>query len=108
MGACHSFIPASLLPVKKFACRLLDGRRAIVLSGKNVPPRPTRPDCPRQRGATNMASRRRLHSWTGAYLALFALSGPGVAAEPDAETVAFFEKEIRPLLVERCQKCHGA
>ncbi len=27
---------------------------------------------------------------------------------PDATQVEFFEKTIRPLLVERCQKCHGA
>src|SRR5829696_2858786 len=26
---------------------------------------------------------------------------------PDAAAVEFFEKEIRPLFVEKCQKCHG-
>ena len=31
-----------------------------------------------------------------------------VAAEPSAEQVEFFEKRVRPVLVERCQKCHGA
>src|SRR6266481_2093708 len=29
------------------------------------------------------------------------------AAEPLAGEVEFFEKEVRPLLVEKCQKCHG-
>ncbi|MCO6456117.1 MAG: DUF1553 domain-containing protein [Pirellulaceae bacterium] len=28
-------------------------------------------------------------------------------AEPTAEQVRFFESEVRPLLVERCYKCHG-
>ncbi|WP_439624552.1 PSD1 and planctomycete cytochrome C domain-containing protein [Gemmata sp.] len=30
------------------------------------------------------------------------------AAEPTPEAVAHFEKEVRPLLVEKCQRCHGA
>src|SRR3569623_697041 len=30
------------------------------------------------------------------------------AGPPDAAQVAFFEKEIRPLLVERCYECHSA
>ena len=29
-------------------------------------------------------------------------------AEPTKEDLAFFENRIRPLLVEHCQKCHGA
>jgi hypothetical protein len=29
------------------------------------------------------------------------------AAEPTAEAITFFETEVRPLLVEKCQKCHG-
>ena len=38
------------------------------------------------------------------------LSGPRSvdAAEPSAEGLAFFEKKIRPVLVERCYKCHSA
>ena len=30
------------------------------------------------------------------------------AAEADAEGIAFFEKNIRPVLVENCYKCHSA
>ncbi len=29
------------------------------------------------------------------------------AAEPDAAAVAFFEKQVRPLLVEQCHACHS-
>ena len=30
------------------------------------------------------------------------------SAEPDAAAVAFFEKQVRPLLVENCHGCHSA
>ncbi|MBA3938724.1 MAG: hypothetical protein H0X38_14820, partial [Planctomycetes bacterium] len=30
------------------------------------------------------------------------------AAEPDADGAAFFEAQVRPLLVERCYRCHSA
>ncbi|HLX61981.1 MAG TPA: DUF1553 domain-containing protein [Planctomycetota bacterium] len=30
------------------------------------------------------------------------------AAQPDAEGIKFFEQKIRPVLAERCIKCHGA
>jgi len=30
------------------------------------------------------------------------------AAEPDAAGMKFFEKEVRPVLVQRCVECHGA
>ncbi|MBN9119112.1 MAG: PSD1 domain-containing protein [Planctomycetes bacterium] len=32
----------------------------------------------------------------------------GRAAEPDVAAVAFFEKQVRPLLVEHCHGCHSA
>ena len=32
----------------------------------------------------------------------------GSEAEPTAEQVQFFETSIRPLLIEKCHKCHGA
>ena len=31
----------------------------------------------------------------------------GLSAEPSAEDIEFFEKEVRPILVQSCQKCHG-
>ncbi|MBL8864606.1 MAG: PSD1 domain-containing protein [Planctomycetia bacterium] len=41
-------------------------------------------------------------------LSLLLLSGPrAIAAEPKIDT-DYFEKTVRPLLVERCQKCHSA
>ena len=30
------------------------------------------------------------------------------AAEPSPADLEFFEKRVRPLLVEHCQKCHGS
>ena len=39
--------------------------------------------------------------------AVAALSRPAVAA-PEAEGIAFFEKNIRPVLVSKCYKCHAA
>src|SRR6185369_4809646 len=38
---------------------------------------------------------------------LFTMNSAG-ANEPTAEQVRFFETAVRPLLVEHCQKCHGA
>src|SRR5207248_5133706 len=40
----------------------------------------------------------------GALAAVFA-AAPGGWAAPEGDE--FFEKEIRPLLVEHCHKCHG-
>jgi hypothetical protein len=34
--------------------------------------------------------------------------GTAFADQPEAAGVEFFEKQIRPLLVQRCLKCHGA
>src|SRR5262249_44486589 len=33
--------------------------------------------------------------------------GPARAAEPSAAEAEHFEKEVRPLLVEQCGRCHG-
>ena len=41
-------------------------------------------------------------------LCLLAAGGGVFAAEPTAEGLAFFEKKIRPVLVEHCYKCHSA
>ena len=47
----------------------------------------------------------RLHLWV--LLGLIAAVGPAQADAPAAAGDEFFEKEVRPLLVERCFKCHG-
>ncbi len=46
---------------------------------------------------------------TLAALAVAALAAPGFAAEPtpDPAGVEFFEKKVRPLLVDHCYSCHG-
>ena len=33
--------------------------------------------------------------------------GRGQAADPDPAAIAYFEKQVRPLLVEHCQGCHS-
>ncbi len=38
---------------------------------------------------------------------LLALSAPSFAAEPNAADITFFEKKIRPVLVEHCYQCHS-
>ena len=56
------------------------------------------------------------HSWVfavaaavvGAVYSIVVTAGADGAAAADAAGVAFFEKEVRPLLVEHCLKCHGA
>ncbi|AMV40032.1 PSD1 and planctomycete cytochrome C domain-containing protein [Planctomyces sp. SH-PL62] len=40
--------------------------------------------------------------------ALAMIAGAAEAAQPDPEGVAFFEKNVRPLLVEHCYSCHSA
>ncbi|MBM4076747.1 MAG: hypothetical protein FJ267_14055, partial [Planctomycetes bacterium] len=35
------------------------------------------------------------------------LSLPGTSVRAGVDTFEFFEKNIRPVLVERCVKCHG-
>ncbi len=54
-----------------------------------------------------------LAAWLFAGLAASALSaaepeaaGPN-AGKPDAAQIAFFEKKVRPILVDRCQDCHS-
>jgi hypothetical protein len=37
-----------------------------------------------------------------------AMAQPALAADPAAEAIAHFEKDVRPLFIEMCQRCHGA
>ncbi len=39
---------------------------------------------------------------------LFAFVCPGVARADDAPAIEFFEREVRPILIARCQACHGS
>ena len=48
------------------------------------------------------------YSTTFACLCLLAVGGGVFAAESTAAGLAFFEKKIRPVLVEHCYKCHSA
>jgi hypothetical protein len=52
-----------------------------------------------------------MHRWVGILLAGLVL-GPAVVASAeeskDAEGLEFFEKKIRPVLVERCYECHSS
>ena len=40
-------------------------------------------------------------------LALLAASGAGIAAPAEGDGMEFFEKEVRPVLVNRCYQCHS-
>jgi hypothetical protein len=44
----------------------------------------------------------------GVAAVILGLSSRAPAAEPPTEQVEFFEKKIRPVLVEQCYKCHSA
>ena len=43
----------------------------------------------------------------GVALAVVAALGQAGAAEADAEGIAFFEKNIRPVLANNCYRCHS-
>ena len=47
--------------------------------------------------------------WQGATLALARGRDPAAVSsgKPDADSLAFFENRVRPLLIARCVKCHG-
>ena len=55
---------------------------------------------------------KRLTAWLGGFaLAVaggLATASPAQAAEPSKEGIEFFEKNIRPVLVESCYGCHSA
>lgn len=40
--------------------------------------------------------------------ALFIFTATAAVAAPNAESLKFFDKDVRPLLVEACQECHGS
>ena len=42
------------------------------------------------------------------WVLLAILAAPSLSLAQDAADVDFFEKKVRPLLVERCYKCHSA
>src|SRR5438477_13216237 len=46
------------------------------------------------------------HPWPAVLVALMALATPALAAD-DPEGIEFFEKRIRPILVDHCYKCHS-
>src|SRR5262245_18853141 len=54
-----------------------------------------------------MPNRRTGIFWT-CWLTTAALSSVAVAAPRTDAGLELFEKEIRPLLVQQCQKCHGS
>ncbi|MEZ6092346.1 MAG: DUF1549 domain-containing protein [Pirellulaceae bacterium] len=45
--------------------------------------------------------------WRATLIGIALLSPNFAIAEPDAKQLEFFEREIRPLLIERCYECHS-
>src|SRR4051794_23758074 len=72
-------------------------------SPRTSPPRPALPRPSLSEGIFTMSPNHGLAVLTF----LLAAAGPAVASEPDAAGVEFFEKTIRPILVERCYSCHS-
>ena len=64
-------------------------------------------------GRLRLASNRELNSArlvTRSLIAALVVAGildASIAAEPSAEDIEFFEKQVRPILVQTCYKCHG-
>lgn len=57
------------------------------------------------------SANRKASHLSGIILSVFCfgiLAGAGAAGVEDLSVYSFFEKEVRPLLVEHCQGCHGA
>src|SRR5688500_5010377 len=53
-------------------------------------------------------SRLRLLSISSIFLAVASVSFTSAAESTDADGIEFFEKKIRPVLVEHCYKCHSS
>src|SRR5689334_13995800 len=54
-------------------------------------------------------SRLLLVLWTSLWAtAAFAALAPDPMAQPTRDQLAFFEKNIRPVLADKCYKCHSA
>src|SRR5262245_60651459 len=63
----------------------------------------------RLRGEGEMRAARPLNvGWFLSLLILAALPGRGAGSGPGPEGAEFFEKRVRPVLVEHCYQCHSA
>ena len=72
------------------------------------PPAPAR-TCRRPGRAITARSARSIWSATLVTVLAVSVAAPAAPAEsPTPEGMEFFEKKVRPILVEKCQKCHGS
>ena len=46
--------------------------------------------------------------FVGIFFVLLSRASTGSAADPTAQQIEFFESQIRPVLVERCYRCHNS
>jgi hypothetical protein len=62
-------------------------------------------------GASKITAFRRARRFSAVAIALlpsFLAASEPVAPDPTPEQIDFFERRVRPLLVEHCDECHGA
>ena len=61
------------------------------------------------RVGSRLSRRMAASAWTLSLVSIFAaFLGSVAGAEPGSENLEFFEKKVRPLLADRCYKCHSS
>src|SRR6266536_1706626 len=65
-------------------------------------------ECPIPNARQPRAVRRPANGFASLVISHLLWSASALAADPGPGGLEFFEKQVRPVLVERCYKCHSA